>query len=42
MGAAGLERLTRWESRPPQTAPNPGTGILEKIGQEAAHDCTIT
>lgn len=25
----------RWESRPPQTAPNPATGIVEGVGQKA-------
>ncbi len=25
----------RWESRPPQTATNPGTGQMEKVGQKA-------
>jgi outer membrane receptor for ferric coprogen and ferric-rhodotorulic acid len=25
----------RWESRPPQTAPNPATGVTEPVGQEA-------
>lgn len=25
----------RWESRPPQTATNPGTGVVEKVGQPA-------
>lgn len=35
-----LERLSlggslRWESRPPQTAENPGTGLMEPVGQPA-------
>lgn len=35
-----LERFSlggsaRWESRPPQTATNPGTGLTEKVGQPA-------
>ena len=25
----------RWESRPPQTAANPATGVIEKVGQKA-------
>jgi len=25
----------RWESRPPQTAENPGTGLVERVGQKA-------
>ena len=25
----------RWESRPPQTAPNPGTQVAERVGQKA-------
>jgi len=35
-----LDRLSlggsaRWESQPPQTATNPGTGLTKKVGQPA-------
>jgi len=32
---ASIGGSARWESRPPQTAPNPATGDLEPVGQEA-------
>lgn len=35
LNGASLGGSLRWESRPPQTAENPGTGEIEPVGQEA-------
>jgi outer membrane receptor for ferric coprogen and ferric-rhodotorulic acid len=35
LSGASIGGSLRWEDRPPQTAENPGTGIVEPVGQKA-------
>ena len=35
LGGFSLGGSLRWESRPPQTAENPATGVIEPVGQKA-------